>query len=410
MRRTPAVVATSILLLAGVAPDPVGAQSVPPPTPVPPTGSPSPFPTALATPEPSRRPPELAAGSAALVDLDTGQLLFKRNARERRPIASTTKIVTALLVLEAVRPGERVTVSPNAASQTGATLGAEAGERISVRELLLALLLSSANDAAVALAEHVAGTVDRFLDRMNDRMHQLGARDSRFESPNGLDDDGYSTARDLALLTVEAYRNDTFAEVVATRFAEIPAPKGPPRILQNRNALLWLYPEAIGVKTGFTSAAGFCLVSAAEQDGLRLGAVILGSPVEAFSESAALLNYGFETFERRTVVERGQSFGSITIDGRNVPVMADVPLEALLRRGRPIDTEVVPEPGLSLPVATGERVATAVISAGRQVVGQVPLVTEAAVSVPTPPERSWWQEAWDGVAGFFSALFRAVFG
>jgi D-alanyl-D-alanine carboxypeptidase (penicillin-binding protein 5/6) len=410
MRRTPAVVATSILLLAVVAPAPAGAQSVPPPTPVPPTGSPSPFPTALATPEPSRRPPELAAGSAALVDLDTGQLLFKRNARERRPIASTTKIVTALLVLEAVRPGDRVTVSPNAASQTGATLGAGAGERISVRELLLALLLSSANDSAVALAEHVAGSVGRFLDRMNDRMHQLGARDSRFESPNGLDDDGYSTARDLALLTVEAYRNDTFADVVATRFAEIPAPRGPPRILQNRNALLWLYPEAIGVKTGFTSAAGFCLVSAAERDGLRLGAVILGSPVEAFSQSAALLNYGFETFERRTVVERGQSFGSITIDGRDIPVTADVPLEALLRRGRPIDTEVVPEPGLSLPVAAGERVATAVISAGPQVVGQVPLVTEAAVSVPTPPERSWWQKAWDGVAGFFSALFRAVFG
>ncbi|MGH2722989.1 MAG: D-alanyl-D-alanine carboxypeptidase family protein [Actinomycetota bacterium] len=409
MRRTIVPVVTAFL--AGLVPAGTAAgQSVPPPTPVPPSGSPSPFPTALETPEPSRQPPELAAGSAALVDLDSGQLLFQHNARERRPIASTTKIVTALLVLEAVRPGDRVTATPNAASQTGAMLGLEAGERISVRDLLQALLLSSANDAAVALAEHVAGSVDAFLERMNDRMHQLGARDSRFESPNGLDDDGYSTAGDLARLTVEAYRNPTFADVVAAKAAEIPAPTGPPRVLQNRNALLWLYPDAIGVKTGFTSAAGHCLVSAAERDGMRLAAVVLGSPVEAFSDSAALLNYGFETFERRTVVERGQSFGSIAVEDREVDVVADVPLEVLLRRGRDTHAEVRPRPGLSLPLAAGQRVGTAVISAGRQVLGEVPLVTTNAVSVPPVPERPWWEKAWDGVAGFFVGLFRAVFG
>ena len=409
MRRT--LVTVALAMVAALAPaGPVAAQSVPPPTPVPPSGSPSPFPTALATPEPSRQPPELSAGSAALVDLETGQLLYQLNARQRRPIASTTKIVTALLVLEAVRPDDVVTASPNAASQTGAILGLEPGERITVRNLLLALLLSSANDAAVALAEHVAGSVDGFLDRMNDRMHQLGARDSRFASPNGLDDRGYSTARDLALLTVEAYRNPTFAEVVAARFAEVPAPQGPPRMLQNRNALLWLYPDAIGVKTGFTSAAGYCLVAAGERDGLRLAAVVLGAPGEAFSDSAALLNYGFQTFERRTVVERGQSFGSITVEERSVPVVADVGLEVLLRRGRDTTAEVVPNPGLSLPLAAGERVATAVVSAGRQILGEVALITPQPVAAPSPAERSWWQRAWDGLRGFLEEVFRAIFG
>lgn len=389
---------------------PVAGQTVPPPTPVPPSGSPSPFPTTLHTPEPSRSPPELSAGSAVLVDLDTGQVLFEKDADQRRPIASTTKIVTALLVLEAVRPGEMVTVSAEAASQTGAVIGLEPGERISIRDLLRGLLLSSANDAAVALAEHVGGSVQGFLDRMNDRMHQLGARDSRFESPNGLDDDGYSTARDLAMLTVEAYRNDTFAEVVSAKFAQIPAPRGPSRHLQNRNALLWLYPDAIGVKTGFTSAAGFCLVSAAERDGLRFAGVILGAPGEAFSDSAALLNFGFSTFERRELIEAGQPFGSIEVDGTEVAVDADVALEALLRRGAEVDHRVVPEPDLSLPLAAGERVGKVVVRAGDAVVGRVPLVATEAASKPAHPERPWWVKAWQAVAGFLGAVFRAIFG
>lgn len=405
MRRVlPAVVA--VFLSAA----PAGAQSVPPPTPVPPSGSPSPFPTALDTPEPGRRPPELAAGSAALVDLDSGQVLFERNADQRRPIASTTKIVTALLVLEAVPPDDVVTVSPNAASQTGATLGLRPGERITVRHLLEGLLLGSANDAAVALAEHVAGSVDAFLDRMNDRMHQLGARDSRFESPNGLDDDGFSTAHDLALLTVEAYRNPAFAEVVSTKVAQIPAPKGPRRTIQNRNALLWLYPDAIGVKTGFTSAAGFCLVGAAEREGLRLVAVVLGAPVEAFSDTAALLNHGFAAFQRRTVVAAGQSFGSVEVGEARVPAVADVSFVALLPRGQEVDTRVAPRPGLSLPIAAGERVGAVIVRAGDERIGRVPLVTPRTVAGAPPPEPSWWETAWDAVAGFFADLFRSLFG
>jgi serine-type D-Ala-D-Ala carboxypeptidase (penicillin-binding protein 5/6) len=385
------------------------AQSPPPPTPVPPFG-PSPFPTALETPSPSTNLPELTAPSAALLDLDTGQVLYEEGAGARRPIASTTKIMTALLVLEAVPPDEVVTVSAEAASQSGAVLGLLPEERITVRDLLFGLMLASANDAAVALAEHVAGSVDAFLDRMNDRVHQLGLRDSRFESPNGLDDDGFSTARDLATITVEAYRNATFDQVVRTKLARIPAPRGPDRRIQNRNALLWLYPDAIGVKTGFTSAAGFCLVSAAERDGLRLVGVVLGAPEDAFSDSAALLNYGFATFERRTVVEDGERFGTITVEGVEVPVAADVSLELLLRRGADIERRVVTERGLHLPLAAGERVGEVVIEAGDRRVGSVPLVASGAASGGSPESIPWWERAWEAVAGFFSRLIRALFG
>ncbi|MGH2663727.1 MAG: D-alanyl-D-alanine carboxypeptidase family protein [Actinomycetota bacterium] len=390
-----------------------GAQpTVPPPTPVPPAGSPSPFPTELDTPDPSTEAPELTAASATLVDLDSGQLLYEQNARERRPIASVTKVMTALLVLEAVPPEEVVTVSPSAASQSGAVLGLEAGEEIPVRELLYALMLQSANDAAVALAEHVGGTVKGFVDRMNQRARQLRLRDTRFASSNGLDDTGYSSARDLAVITAEAYRNPTFGRVVRTKFHEIPAPKGPPRSIQSRNALLWLYPDAIGVKTGYTFASGFCLVAAAARDELRLGAVILGAPRDAFSDAGALLNHGFAAYERRVVVEEGQSFDPLRVEGRDVPVAADVSLTLLLRRGRDVDLTVEPEAGLTLPVAAGERVGTVVAAAGDRTLGEVPLVAQSAARAPEEgiEDDPWWERAWDAVTDFFRRMFRAIFG
>jgi D-alanyl-D-alanine carboxypeptidase (penicillin-binding protein 5/6) len=393
--------------LAGPASAP---QKAPPPTPVPPFGSPSPFPTALETPSPSTRRPEVSAESVVLVDIDSGQVLMAERPDLRRPIASTTKIMTALLVLEAVRPNDVVTASPNAASQTGAVLGLKPGEKITVRNLLYALLLQSANDAAVALAEHVAGDVERFLAEMNDRAHQLGARDTHFESPNGLDDRGYSSARDMALLTVEAYRNPTFTEVVSRRAVNIPAPKGKPRHIQNRNAMLWLYPDAIGVKTGFTSAAGFCLVGAAERDGLRLAAVVLGAPEDAFSDAAALLDFGFETFERRLLIVEGERYGPLEVDGRVFPVAADVSLELLLRRAANPDEVVVQESSLLLPLAAGERVGEVVVREGQRELGRVPLVTVEPVRPPPEAEPPWWERAWDEVRGFFHRLFEAVFG
>jgi len=406
------------LLVAGVLVTAVSAlasgQGVPPPTPVPPNGSPSPYPTALETPPPSTREPRLEAASAILADLDAGEVLWERNADEPRPIASLTKIMTGLLVVEATDPDEVVTASPNAAAQTGAELGLRAGEQQPVRQLLMALMLQSANDAAVALAEHVGGTVDAFVDGMNRRARRLRARDTRFASPNGLDDSGFSSARDLVDITVEAFRDVTFAEVVATKFHRVPAPEGEPRMIQNRNALLWLYPGAIGVKTGYTAAAGFCLVAAAERDGLRLVAVILGAPESPWSDVAEVLNHGFETWERRTVVGPDTVLDPIEVDGGDVAVRPDGALSLLLRRGQEVDLEVRSEPGLSLPVAEGEPVGEVVVTANGETLGQVPVVASRTVAAPaTAPndeEDPWWERAWDAVAGFFARMWRAIFG
>ncbi len=245
----------------------LAAGPSPPPTPVGRSHSPSPFPTVLHTPAPGDEPPRLRSDEALLEDLDTGQVLFGQRPSTPRPIASLTKIMTALLVLERSPLTGEVTVSRNAATTPPSDLGLKAGERISVRDLLYGLLLGSANDAAVALAEHVGSSIGGFVTMMNARARQLGMRHTRFRSPNGLDDRGYSTALDLATLTRAVYQHRAFESIVAAKFHTIPGPGTKVRRVQNRNALLWLYPGAIGVKTGFTTPAGHCLVAVSRSSG-----------------------------------------------------------------------------------------------------------------------------------------------
>ena len=311
------------------------AQQAPPPTPVPPDGSLSPFPQSLDTPADASVPPALSAPVAILADLDTGQVLFAKAADVRRPIASLTKIMTALLVLEQSHPTDIVTVTPDAvipeADRQGiSSLGLEVGEQISVEDLLYALLLQSANDAAVALADHVAGSEARFVKQMNTRAATLGLRRTRFRSPNGLDDRGYSTAKDLMTLTRTAMTRPRFDDIVSTMFHSIPAPEGGTREIQNRNVLLWLYAGATGVKTGYTARAGYCVVATAERDGRRLVSVVLGAPGDAFSDAAALLDFGFTAFTDHRFVTTGDPAGIVSLPGGSVAVEVGADLAALV--------------------------------------------------------------------------------
>lgn len=379
-----------------------GAQltSGPPPTPVPPDGSLSPFPQVLHTPSDAMAPPEVSAASATLATLDDGQVLYAKEPDTQRPIASLTKIMTGLLTLERSDPADVVTVAPDAvvpeAGREGvSTLGVQAGERISVGDLLYALLLQSANDAAVALADHVAGSEPRFVKMMNARARAIGMRHTRFRSPNGLDDRGFSTARDLVTLTRGAMALPGFASIVATEFHTVPAPEGPARDIQNRNALLWLYPGATGVKTGFTSRAGYCVVATAERDGRRLVAVILGGGSDVFSQAAELLNYGFAAFTQHTFVTAGGSNGVVALPGGSVAVEAAAGLEALVPTAslEAIDEQVVTDPRAAYPPAPGERVASLKVTIPGLTIGRVPLVVS---SVPAPPpidDRPWWERA-----------------
>jgi D-alanyl-D-alanine carboxypeptidase len=329
-----------------------------------------------------------------LGDLTTGQVLFSLKPDVRRPIASLTKIMTALLALERLDPSREVTVRPDAAPGNViglSELGLRVGERIDVRDLLSGLMLASANDAAVALADAVAGSEQSFIPEMNRRAARLGLSNTRFFSPNGLDDRGYSTPRDLFQLTREAYEQPVFDRVTRTKFADISGPGRAPRRLQNRNVLLWLYPGAFGVKTGYTRASGYCVVAGAERDGLRLIAVVLGEPSDAFSDSAALLDYGFQAFERRTFVEQDQRFDPVMLHGESVPVAAEAKLEALVPSGAEgaAQTTVELDPGAPFPPAPGDAVASVEVRAGGKPVGSVPLLATARPQPPPPPAGGW---------------------
>jgi D-alanyl-D-alanine carboxypeptidase (penicillin-binding protein 5/6) len=392
-----------------------GSGDVPPPTPVPIPGggtSPSPFPTVLRTPAPSTSDPQVSARSVFLADLDTGQVLFEHAADVERPIASVTKIMTALLVLRRTDPSDVVTVSEKAVASQAlglSQLGLHAGERITVEQLLYAIMLQSANDAAVALAEHVAGSERAFVRAMNVTAAGLGMRHTRFLSPNGLDDRGYSTARDLATLTREAFEDPLFARVAATRFHEVPSPDGPPRVVQNRNALLWLYPGSIGGKTGYTAPAGFCVVAAAQREGVRLVAVVLGSPGEPFSAAATLLDHGFAAFDRREVVRADERYGTIAVQGRDVQVMSARDLEVLVPVDEDVSTRVRPKAGVLFPPVAGERVGTVAVRAGETRLGRAPLVPAVVPPPPEPEPGPWWARAAgavvDAVSGFAGSLF-----
>ena len=422
MRRPARAAAFALsILLAGLVTLPAVAgkgrdRRVPPPTPVLGPGgrmSPSPFPTRLQTPPPTAREPQLSAASVLLEDLDTGQVLFARDADEERSIASLTKLMTAVIVLRRADPHDVVTVSERASTGVGgigvSELGLEPGERISVEDLLYALLLQSANDAAVALAEHVSGSVEAFVRAMNTEARRLGMRHTRFFSPNGLDDRGYSTAVDVARLMRAAYADPSFRPIDTTKVHEIPSPSGPPRVIQNRNVLLWLYRGSIGGKTGYTAAAGFCVVAAARREGIGLVAVVLGAPGEPFSDAAELLNYGYAAFDRKRLVEQGQAFDAVDVDGRAVPVAAAEALEALVPAAAHIRFIVVPH-DVAYPPAPGEAIATLRVEAGSTLLRRMPLVVTRVPPPPPPSPGPWWWRAADAISGALSAAASSVFG
>jgi D-alanyl-D-alanine carboxypeptidase (penicillin-binding protein 5/6) len=231
--------------------------------------------------------PEVGAAAALLKDLDSGLMLYTKSERTPLPPASTAKVMTALVVMKRAAPEETVTVSPAAAATGGSRMGLSAGEKLSVRDLLYGLLIPSGNDAAVALAEHVAGNTDAFVELMNQEAQAMGLGDTRFANPHGLDAQGATTsATDLAVMTQQAMSFPLFSEIVATRSARVGG-----HDLMNTNELLGAYPGSDGVKTGTTDAAGECLVASVNRGGHRLLAVIMGSS-DRYADVRALLDYG----------------------------------------------------------------------------------------------------------------------
>jgi len=244
-------------------------------------------------------PEQLSAGSALLMDADTGAILFARHHMERRSPASTTKIMTALLILEGGRLDEKVVITERATAVAGTRLGLRRGQQVTLRDLLWGILIKSANDAALAAAEHVGGSEEQFVARMNAKADSLGMQGTHFANPHGLDNpDHYSTAYDLAILARQALHNPTFARMVQTREAQLTILTGrngkvvKRKVIRTHNQLLGQFAGADGVKTGYTEQAGRCLVASATRGDHRLITVLLNDS-RRWAEAAALLEYGF---------------------------------------------------------------------------------------------------------------------
>jgi D-alanyl-D-alanine carboxypeptidase (penicillin-binding protein 5/6) len=252
---------------------------------------------------------DISAKAAILMDEESGRVLFAENAEQRLPQASLTKIMTALLVIENGDLHKDVVISKNAEETGESSIWLEEGEVLSRNQLLYALMLPSANDAAVALAESVAGSEQEFVSQMNERARELSLKNTHFANPHGLDAEGhYSSAFDLASLTREGLEDPLFRDVVTTKEMSIPWPGHDwERALINRNQLLNRYQGSRGVKTGYTSNAGCCLVGAAQRGDMKLITVVMNS-YDMYGDTERLLNYGFDNYEMDVLEESNQTY------------------------------------------------------------------------------------------------------
>ncbi len=288
---------------------------------------------------------------AVLMDEGSGRVLYALNSSQRVPMASLTKVMTALLVLENGNLDQMVYVSSMAAETGESTVSLEPGEILSRRDLLNVLLLSSANDAATALAESVAGSEDNFVALMNSRARELGMNDTHFSNSHGLNaPDHYSSAYDLAVLSRKAMANPAFQQLVATKSAVLPWVGHPwPRFLFNHNQLLFRYSGAIGIKTGYTSEAGNCVIGDAQRGSLRLIAVVLHSP-DVYGDIENLLNYGFNNYQALDLDNSGLNPVSIKVSGGVEPSVDAWPERQLIVAALPDEEGELSYKATVLPV------------------------------------------------------------
>lgn len=319
----------------------------------------------------------ISAECAILIDAQTGRVLYEKQAEEKSLIASTTKIMTALVICEQTNVLDRVKIPKEAVGIEGSSMYLKEGEVLTVQELLYGLMLQSGNDAALALAIYCGGTVEGFTELMNDKAHRLGMTQSHFANPNGLDSPGnYSTARDMGILTAYAMQNPIFAQTVSTKTITIGE-----RCLRNHNKLLWQLEGANGVKTGYTKAAGRILISSVTRMGRQLIAVTFNAP-DDWQDHKTLIEDGFSRFTVQQLVRQGQTLGQLELAGgqeTSVDLIAAEDFSYSLAQGERV-TISLPEAGFAYaPVAEGQEAGFAHILVDGTAVAKVPLVYGATI-------------------------------
>lgn len=348
--------------------------------------------------------PNVAAQGAALIDGKTGRLLWGKKAEEPLAMASTTKIMTAILVLEHCGLDEVVMVSKNAARQPEVHMDLKEGEQWKVGDLLTAMMLRSYNDAAVALAEHVSGSVEMFCAEMTEKAKKIGAKNTVFGSPNGLDSqltdaEHHSTAYDMALIAAYALKNEKFCEIIAQ--PEIYASDTEGKHIchvTNADRFLKEYQGALGVKTGYTNKAGHCFVGAAERDDILLVSCVLGSgwgtsgKEKKWTDTKALMNYGFENFHPHEAVKEGTIFGEVKVTDSPVDSVETVLAEGYTalfsnEETESLRMEVELPQEIEAPVETGEKLGKAILWLGDEKLAEIDLFARGSAPAYTLSER-----------------------
>ena len=332
----------------------------------------------------------ISAQKAVLLDAATGRILYEKNGDSQGLIASTTKIMTALVVCEQCNVLDRMRIPKEAVGIEGSSMYLKEGEILTIQDLLYGLMLHSGNDAAVALAIYCGGTVEGFAELMNDKARKLGLTNTHFVNPNGLDSPGhYSTAEDLAILAAYAMKNPIFAQTVSTKTVTAGN-----RSLRNHNKLLWQVEGADGVKTGYTKAAGRILVSSATRQGRRLIAVTMNAPSD-WADHKKLLEDGFGRYQIQKILSEGECVGTVELaggDAGQVHLLCAEDFSYALAEGEEPHI-VLPGPGfVYAPVAKGQAAGIAYVMLGDTVIGKMPLLYGETVEQQKEPERSFWEK------------------
>jgi D-alanyl-D-alanine carboxypeptidase (penicillin-binding protein 5/6) len=328
-------------------------------------------------------PPDIPASSWLLLDAGDRARLAAHDPNSSRAMASTTKLMTAYLALHRLPLDKLVTAPPYDPIPGESLLGLEAGERMTVRDLLYGLLLPSGNDAAVTLADGVAGSTGAFVREMNSAARRLGLDETSYANPIGLDEPGnYSSPRDLADLALTLRHDKLFRRIVDT--PQITLETGDhPRTIENHNDLILTHPWIDGVKTGYTPEAGNVLVASGTQDGVTLLSVVMGAPSIAVrdSDTLALLDYGFSLYRREDAVRSGERLGSAAVPNADarVSLIAGGGIRTTIRRGQSVDVALKAPNSIPAPIHRGERLGTATATLAGEPVGRVPVVAARAV-------------------------------
>ncbi|URN94177.1 MAG: D-alanyl-D-alanine carboxypeptidase [Candidatus Pristimantibacillus lignocellulolyticus] len=335
----------------------------------------------------------LNAASAVLIDADSGTIIFEKNSNEKLPPASITKVMTMLLVMEAVGQGkmkltDMVRTSANAASMGGSQIFLEEGEEMSVEEMLKGVAMASGNDASVALAEKLGGTEEEFVKLMNERAKQLGMNNTHFMNSNGLPvENHYSSAYDIALVSRELMKYDLIRQFTGKYQDYLRKDSEKPFWLVNTNKLVRFYPGADGVKTGYTSEAKFCLSASAARDGMRVIAVVMGAPNTKVrnSDVSQMMDYAFAQYSNHVVIEKGATIGSLEIEKgmeSRVDLAAEQPFSILIKRGSDtskIHYEVDMDKSIKAPIVAGQPIGKLTIYQGEQAMKEFELLAPRTV-------------------------------